>query len=340
MNTEKTILVTGGCGFIGSNFIAMVIEEQPGYKVINLDSLTYAGNLENLEDVMDESQYQFIRGDICDETLVSKILSENSVEGIINFAAESHVDRSITRPGIFVDTNIMGTLVLLQQAVANETKRFLQVSTDEVYGSLGAEGTFSENSPIKPNSPYSVSKASADFFVQAYQHTYGLETVITRCSNNYGRHQFPEKLIPLMFNNARTNKNLPVYGDGKNVRDWIHVHDHCRAIWFAYTMGEPGNVYNVGADCEKTNLDIINIILSYLSKPESLIEFVKDRSGHDRRYAIDSSKIRNTLGWKPTIDFDSGIVKTLSWYYNNKNWVDNITSGEYKNYYSEMYENR
>ncbi len=340
MNTQKTILVTGGCGFIGSNFVTMLIEEHPEFKVINLDSLTYAGNLENLEDIMDEPQYEFIRGDICDENLVSKILSENKVDGIINFAAESHVDRSISGPKVFVDTNITGTLVLLQQAVANKTKRFLQVSTDEVYGSLGDDGEFTEESPIKPNSPYSVSKASADYFVQAYQHTYGLETIITRCSNNYGRYQFPEKLIPLMFNNARTNKKLPVYGDGKNVRDWIHVYDHCRAILLAYSMGESGNIYNVGADCEKTNLEIINLILTYLGKPESLIEFVKDRLGHDQRYAIDSSKIRNTLGWKPTVDFDSGIIKTLSWYYNNKDWVDNVTSGEYKNYYSEMYENR
>ena len=332
MDTGKTILVTGGCGFIGSNFITMIIEEHPEFKVINLDSLTYAGNLENLEDIMDEPQYEFIRGNICDENLVAKILSENKVHGIINFAAESHVDRSISGPKIFVDTNITGTLVLLQQAVANKIKRFLQVSTDEVYGSLGTEGRFSEDSPIKPNSPYSVSKASADYFVQAYQHTYGLDTIITRCSNNYGRYQFPEKLIPLMFNNARTNTKLPVYGDGKNVRDWIHVYDHCRAIWLAYIKGEFGNIYNVGADCEKNNLEIINVILSYLGKPDSLIEFVKDRLGHDQRYAIDSSKIRDALGWTPIIDFDDGIIKTLSWYYNNRDWVDNVTSGEYKNY--------
>jgi len=337
MLLKKTILVTGGCGFIGSNFINMMFEEHPEIKIINLDSLTYAGNLENLDDAIDESQYEFFRGDICDEDIVKKILSENTVDGIINFAAESHVDRSIIGPKVFIDTNITGTVVLLQQALNHNVKRFLQVSTDEVYGSLGPEGKFTENSPIQPNSPYSASKAAADNFVQVYNHTYNLDTVITRCSNNYGRFQFPEKLIPLMFHNAWQKNKLPVYGDGLNVRDWIYVYDHCTALWKVFTEGVSGEIYNIGSESEKTNLEIVKAILTYLNRPESLIEFVKDRPGHDRRYAIDSTKIRSTLGWKPSLDFDEGMVKTLGWYYNNKDWISNVTTGEYKLYYDAMY---
>ena len=280
MRTYKSILVTGGSGFIGSNFIKMVLDEHPEVKIVNLDSLTYAGNPENLKDVEDNSNYHFVHGNICDKNLVQQIIIEHEVDGILNFAAESHVDRSIKNPKIFIDSNVSGTLNLLTMASEQEVSRFLQVSTDEVYGSLGTTGKFREDSPITPNSPYSASKASADHFVHAFTETYHLDTIITRCSNNYGPYQFPEKLIPLMFNNASNDKPLPVYGDGLNVRDWLYVYDHCTAIWSAFSHGESGEVYNIGGCSEKTNIEVTKSLLSYLGKPESLITFVKDRPGH------------------------------------------------------------
>lgn len=337
---SRTILVTGGAGFIGVNFVRMLLEEEPDIRIINLDLLTYAGNLSSLSDCMDNPRHVFVRGDIRDRALVSSLIREHGIGGIINFAAESHVDRSITGPGIFVDTNITGTLVLLQLALEHGTGRFLQVSTDEVYGSLGGEGLFSEKSLIKPNSPYSASKAGADHMVHAYHHTHGLDTLITRCSNNYGPYQFPEKMIPLCINNAINDREIPVYGDGMQIRDWLYVRDHCRAIWLAFTEGRSGQVYNVGGLNEKTNLDLVRAILSILGKSESLITFVKDRPGHDRRYAIDASKIMNELGWKPSCAFEEGMESTVNWYRNNAGWLEELTSGDYKKYYEQMYGNR
>jgi dTDP-glucose 4,6-dehydratase len=292
----RTILVTGGCGFIGSNFVRLMLEEYSDIKVVNVDALTYAGNLGNLADVLDDERHVFAHGSICDGAFMQGLLNEHSVEGVINFAAESHVDRSITGPGVFIDTNVSGTLVLLQAARAAGVSRFLQVSTDEVYGSLGAEGLFTEDSQIQPNSPYSASKASADHLVRAFHHTYGMDTVITRCSNNYGPYQFPEKMMPLMINNARYDKSLPVYGDGMQVRDWLYVRDHCTAIWAAYEKGGAGEVYNIGGNSEKTNISVVKEILRQLGKSESLITYVTDRPGHDRRYAIDASKAKDELG--------------------------------------------
>ena len=340
MKKFTSILVTGGCGFIGSNFVKMMLEEHPEVKIVNLDVLTYAGNPENLKDIEGHSQYHFAHGDICDQKLVRDLIQEHGIDGVVNFAAESHVDRSIKNPKVFIDTNVSGTLNLLTSALEQKVDRFLQVSTDEVYGSLGETGTFKEESPIKPNSPYSASKASADHFVHAFHETYGLDTVITRCSNNYGPYQFPEKLIPLMFNNANNNKTLPVYGDGMNVRDWLYVYDHCTAVWLALVKGKSGEVYNIGGCNEKTNIYVTKLLLSHLGKPESLITFVKDRPGHDRRYAIDSSKIMNALGWKPSLSFEEGIVKTLDWYSKNQDWIDNVTSGDYQKYYAKMYDGR
>ncbi len=338
MANNETILVTGGCGFIGCNFVRMMINKHPEVEIVNFDALTYAGNLDNLTDVMDSSQYHFVRGDIQDAALVSKVIADYEISGIINFAAESHVDRSITGPKVFIDTNVSGTLNLLQQANEHGIKRYLQVSTDEVYGSLGATGAFTEESPLCPNSPYSASKTAADHFVRAYHHTFGLDTIVTRCSNNYGPYQFPEKLIPLMFNNARIDKPLPVYGDGANVRDWIYVNDHCEAIWAAFTKGTPGEVYNFGGASERNNLEVVKAILSYFNKPDSLIKFVKDRLGHDQRYAIDATKALTTLDWKPSVTFEEGLKMTLDWYSTNQKWIDNVTSGEYKSYYKKMYE--
>ena len=334
------ILITGGCGFIGSNFIRYMLETHPENLVVNFDKLTYAGNLENLKDVSDNPKYKFVKGDICERATVESVIKDYNIEAIINFAAESHVDRSIMGPAIFVETNIGGTNVLLEVAKDFKIKRFIQVSTDEVYGSLGPTGLFREDTPLHPNSPYSASKAAADLLALAYHHTFGLPIIITRCSNNYGPYQFPEKLIPLMIANAIENKQLPVYGDGLNVRDWIHVLDHCRAIDLVLLKGKEGEIYNIGGENERKNIDIVRLILKNLKKPDSLITFVKDRPGHDRRYAIDASKIRSELGWKPEIKFEDGIAETVKWYIHNKSWWRRIVSGEYQQYYQQMYGNR
>ncbi|WP_297980581.1 dTDP-glucose 4,6-dehydratase [uncultured Methanobrevibacter sp.] len=329
------ILVTGGAGFIGSNFIKYMLDKYPDYKITNLDALTYCGNLENLEDIEDNPNYSFVKGDIRDEGLVDILVS--SVDYIVNFAAESHVDRSIEDPQIFIKSNILGTQVLLDAAKKFQIKKFLQVSTDEVYGSLGPEGYFTEETPLQANSPYSASKAGADLMVRAYGETFGLPVNITRCSNNYGPYQFPEKLIPLMISNALEDKELPVYGDGKNIRDWLHVYDHCSAIDLVLHNGELGEVYNIGGHNEKENIEIVKIILKELDKPESLIKFVKDRLGHDRRYAIDSTKITEELAWKPKYTFETGIVETIHWYLDNQEWMEKVKSGEYQEYYEKMY---
>jgi dTDP-glucose 4,6-dehydratase len=335
----KRILVTGGAGFIGSNFVLYMLKNYPDYEIINIDSLTYAGNLENLKSVENNPNYRFVKGSIIDNQLVNS-LAADELEGIINFAAESHVDRSIEDPGIFVETNIKGTQVLLDAAKKYEVKRYLQVSTDEVYGSLGPTGYFMENTPLAPNSPYSASKTGADLLVRAYNETFGLNTVITRCSNNYGPFQFPEKLIPLIISNALEDKALPVYGDGLNIRDWLHVEDHCAAIALAFFKGQSGEIYNVGGNNERTNIQIIETILGLLGKPESLITYVKDRLGHDRRYAIDATKITQELGWSPKYTFETGIKETVEWYCNNREWWEKIKSGQYRGYYEKMYANR
>ena len=336
----RKILVTGGAGFIGSNFVRMLLEEQPDSFVVNLDKLTYAGNLENLEGFLDNPNHKFIKGDICDSALIEKIFDEHKIDSIINFAAESHVDRSITGPKVFIETNVAGTLTLLEVARDKEIERFVQVSTDEVYGSLGPKGMFTEMTPLSPNSPYSASKAAADHLVKAFGHTWGLRFNITRCSNNYGQFQFPEKMLPLMINNALHDKELPVYGDGLQVRDWLYVYDHCTAIWKVLTEGKPGEIYNIGGCNEKTNLEVISLILGQLGKPKSLITHVADRPGHDRRYAIDATKIMNELKWKPSVTFEEGIVDTIQWYLDNQSWLANVVSGDYQKYYDSMYENR
>ena len=336
----KSILVTGGAGFIGSNFVRMILTEQPEYSIVNLDSLTYAGNLENLDGFMDNPNHHFVKGDICDGPLIEKLIDQYSIDAIVNFAAESHVDRSIVEPGIFIETNVKGTLALLKAALDKKVARFIQISTDEVYGSLGTDGMFTEQTPLSPNSPYSASKAAADHLVAAFGHTWGLNYNITRCSNNYGEYQFPEKMIPLMINNARNDRSLPVYGDGLYVRDWLYVYDHCTAIWKVLTKGTPGQVYNIGGNNEKTNLEVIGLILERLGKSDSLITYVKDRPGHDRRYAIDSSKTMTQLDWAPSVTFEQGIEKTIDWYIENKQWLDNIVTGQYEKYYDQMYKDR
>ena len=341
------ILVTGGAGFIGSNFVLdwLKVNQEP---VLNLDALTYAGNLENLKSLKDDAGHVFVQGNICDKNLVSSLLSQYKPRAIVHFAAESHVDRSIFGPDLFFQTNVMGTLNLLEcakafydQELSDEEKaqfRFLHVSTDEVYGSLGFDDpAFTEETPYRPNSPYSASKASADLVVRAYYETFNLPVNITRCSNNYGPYQFPEKLIPLMISNALEDKKLPIYGDGKNIRDWLHVYDHCTAIDLVLHDGKLGEVYNIGGHNEKRNIEIINIILEALGKNESLIEFVDDRLGHDRRYAIDSTKIRENLGWEPKYTFETGIKETIQWYLDNQDWMDQVKSGEYQEYYKKMY---
>ncbi|HOV99479.1 MAG TPA: dTDP-glucose 4,6-dehydratase [Bacteroidota bacterium] len=334
------ILVTGGAGFIGNNFIRMMIKKYPNYFVLNVDKLTYAGNLENLSDVQSFPNYAFERIDICDRESIEKCIRNYKIDAIVHFAAESHVDRSILGASDFVRTNIVGTSVLLDVAKENNIKRFLQVSTDEVYGSLGPTGYFTEETPLHPNSPYSASKASADMLTLAFYHTHQLPVIVTRCSNNYGHYQFPEKLIPLMIINALNDTPLPVYGDGMNVRDWLHVADHCAALDIVLHKGREGEIYNIGGNNEKTNIEIVKLILRYLGKPESLITFVKDRPGHDRRYAIDSSKIRNELGWQPKYTFEQGIAETINWYVSNQEWWKRIISGKYQEYYKIMYENR
>lgn len=333
----KNILVTGGAGFIGSNFINYILSKHDDYNIVNLDKLTYAGNLENLIPSQDEKNYEFILGDITNTELVKYLFEKYELQYVINFAAESHVDRSIISSKEFVTTNVLGTNILLDVARKFNVKKFLQISTDEVYGSLGKDGLFTEETPLAPNSPYSSSKASADMLAIANFKTYGLPVIITRCSNNYGPYQFPEKLIPLIIINSLNDEKLPVYGDGKNIRDWIYVLDHCRAIEMVFESGTNGEVYNVGASTEIENIEIVKLILKYLQKPESLIEYVKDRLGHDRRYAIDSSKIQSELGWSPNFSFEDAIIKTIDWYISNKDWWNRIINGEYMEYYKKQY---
>lgn len=348
----KTYLVTGGAGFIGSNFIHYMLNKHSDIYIINLDKLTYAGNLENLKEVESNLNYTFVQGDVCDKELVEKIFSEDDIDFIVNFAAESHVDRSIKDPKIFVKTNILGTVNLLNIAKTvwevqegfKADKKFMQVSTDEVYGSLGEVGYFLETTPLDPHSPYSSSKTGADLMVKAYYDTYKMPVNITRCSNNYGSYQFPEKLIPLLINNCLNHKNLPVYGDGLNIRDWLYVEDHCKAIDIVINKGLIGEVYNVGGHNERTNMQIIKTVIEYLNKnvdnkiSEELITYIEDRKGHDKRYGIDPTKIKEELGWVPETTFEVGIEKTIRWYLDNKEWMNNITSGGYQNYYKNMYE--
>ena len=336
----RNVLVTGGAGFIGSNFVRMVLSEHPDCRVINVDSLTYAGNLENLEGFMDNKNHTFIKADICNAVLMEKVIADYEVDAILNFAAESHVDRSLVDPGIFIETNVTGTLTLLKIALEKDIEKFVQISTDEVYGSLGAEGMFTEQTPVSPNSPYSASKAAADHLVHAFGHSWGLKYNITRCSNNYGEYQFPEKMIPLMINNALCDKDLPMYGDGLYVRDWLYVYDHCTAVWKVLTEAPAGEIYNVGGNNEKTNLEVVGLILERLGKSADLIKHVTDRPGHDRRYAIDSSKIMNELGWAPSVTFEVGIEKTIDWYLGNEKWLNDVISGQYQKYYEDMYGNR
>lgn len=347
----KTVLVTGGAGFIGSNFIKLMLTRHPDYRIINLDALTYAGNLENLKDIAGDPRYTFKRADIRDRAAIDEVFRLYNIDAVVNFAAESHVDRSIVEPEVFLTTNIIGTQVLLDVArehwrVDPEDKysreyrpgvRFLQVSTDEVYGALGETGMFVETTPLAPNSPYSASKASADMIVRAYHETFGMPANITRCSNNYGPYQFPEKLIPLMINNCLNDIDLPVYGDGMQIRDWLHVSDHCAAIDTVLHQGADGEIYNIGGNNEKANIEIVGLIISTLGKSDSLIRYVKDRPGHDRRYAIDNTKITSQLRWSPVYTFEVGIVETIEWYLANREWISNIVSGEYAGYYERMY---
>jgi len=346
----KNILVTGGAGFIGSNFVRYMIKNY-SYNIVNLDVLTYAGNLENLKEIESKNNYTFIKGDIRSRSLIEGIFIEHDIDTVVNFAAESHVDRSIVEPEIFLTTNILGTQCLLDTAKKywkllpddkynreyKEGVRFLQVSTDEVYGALGKTGKFTELTPLAPNSPYSASKASADMIVRAYNETFGMPVNITRCSNNYGPYQFPEKLIPLMINNCKNDKKLPVYGDGMQVRDWLHVEDHCAAIDTVLHEGIDGEVYNIGGNNEKANIEIVKLIINAIGKSEDLIAYVQDRPGHDRRYAIDNTKITTELGWKPKYTFEKGIAETIEWYLNSEEWLNNVTSGNYLNYYDRMY---
>ena len=333
----KNILVTGGAGFIGSNFINYFLSKHEDYFLVNLDKLTYAGNLENLKPSEGNRNYAFIKGDIANSDLVNFIFENYKIKYVINFAAETHVDRSISGSEIFYRTNVIGTNVLLEASRKFEVEKFIQISTDEVYGSLGKEGLFTEETPLSPNSPYSSSKAAADIMVLAFHHTYGLPAVVTRCSNNYGSYQFPEKLIPLMIINSMHDKKLPVYGDGLNVRDWIYVADHNRAVEIVLEFGKDGEVYNIGAGNEMPNIKIVELILQQLGKSKDLIQFVKDRPGHDRRYAIDSTKIQKKLGWNPEYSFEKAIKDTVDWYIKNENWWKKIISGEYQHYYKNQY---
>ncbi|MBQ7542654.1 MAG: dTDP-glucose 4,6-dehydratase [Clostridia bacterium] len=348
-----TMLVTGGAGFIGSNFIHYLLETYDTVRIINLDALTYAGNLENLRDVESDPRYVFVKGDVRDKETVDRVFEEYGVDTLVHFAAESHVDRSITQPEIFLSTNILGTGVLLDSAKRHwslrpddkycreyrEGVRYLQVSTDEVYGALGKTGMFTETTPLSPNSPYSASKTSADLLVRAYSETYGLPVNITRCSNNYGPYQFPEKLIPLMIHNCLADQPLPVYGDGMQIRDWLHVADHCAAIDAVLRRGRCGEVYNIGGNNEKANIEIVRLILAATGRDESLIRYVKDRPGHDRRYAIDNTKITTELGWAPRYTFEQGMAETVQWYLDNTAWVEHVVSGAYRDYYRDMYDN-
>ncbi|MBQ3196048.1 MAG: dTDP-glucose 4,6-dehydratase [Clostridia bacterium] len=349
----KNILVTGGAGFIGSNFVKYMLNEHSEYRIVNIDALTYAGNLENLADVKEGTNYRFVKCDIRDSATVEKIFAEENIDTVVNFAAESHVDRSIVDPQAFLTTNVLGTQVLLDAAKKfwklnpddkydrsfREGVKYLQVSTDEVYGALGKTGMFTETTPLSPNSPYSSSKASADLFVRAYHETFGLPVNITRCSNNYGPYQFPEKLIPLMLNNCIKGKPLPVYGDGLQIRDWLHVSDHCKGIYTVLEKGRVGEVYNIGGNNEKANIEIVKLIIKAAGASEELITYVKDRPGHDRRYAIDNTKITTELGWAPEYTFEQGIAETVKWYLDNQEWTEHIISGDYANYYDKMYKN-
>jgi dTDP-glucose 4,6-dehydratase len=336
----KRIVVTGGCGFIGSNFIRLMFRTYPALQIINIDKLTYAGNAENLADFEGDSRYQFCHGDICDAGFITRTLQQAPVDAVLNFAAESHVDRSILDSGPFVQTNIVGTQVLLDVCRKLQIPRYLQVSTDEVYGSLGPEGFFTEETPLAPNSPYSASKTAADLLVRAYVHTFGFPAVITRCSNNYGPFQFPEKLLPLFISNAMADIPLPVYGKGENIRDWIHVLDHCRGIEAALMRGRTGEIYNFGGRTEMTNIALTRLLLQLLGKPESLIRYVSDRPGHDLRYAIDCSKAEQELNWTPQVSFETGLQETIAWYQQNTHWVEHIKSGEYRSYYDRQYGQR
>lgn len=356
----KNVLVTGGCGFIGSNFIRLALESLPDCHIINLDKLTYAGNLANLADLDGDQRYKFIHGDICDSGLLDKLFADEQIDTVVHFAAESHVDRSIEGPAEFIQTNIVGTFSLLEASKKAwldrgaghgtrdaENYRFLHVSTDEVYGSLGDTGLFEETTPYDPRSPYSASKASSDHLVSAYYHTYGLPTLMTNCSNNYGPYHFPEKLIPLIINNALNGNDLPVYGDGKNVRDWLYVVDHCSAILQVLQKGRIGETYNVGGNSEKQNIEVVQTVCDILDEKvaplasgesrRSLIKFVKDRAGHDRRYAIDASKLKNELGWEPSVTFEDGIRITIDWYLSNVEWMAGVLDGSYQEYYARMY---
>ena len=352
-----TVLVTGGCGFIGANFVRLLLGQRPNWQVVNLDKLTYAGNQANLADLADHPSYTFVHGDICDQELVDELFKRHKVQAVVHFAAESHVDRSITGPDAFVRTNINGTFVLLEAARAHwlgkeqtDACRFLHVSTDEVFGSLGPSGYFTEKSPYDPRSPYSASKASSDHLVRAYCHTYGLPVLLTNCSNNYGPYQFPEKLIPLILNNAQEGKPLPVYGDGGNVRDWLYVQDHCEAILRVLERGVVGESYNIGGHNEKKNIEIVELLCDLLDTKlgplpdgaprRSLITFVSDRLGHDRRYAIDAGKIERELGWRPRFTFEQGIEQTVDWYLANRPWLDAVLDGSYRSYYESMYGSR
>ncbi|RKG87873.1 dTDP-glucose 4,6-dehydratase [Corallococcus terminator] len=334
------VLVTGGCGFIGSNLVKYLRRERPDWKIVNLDKLTYAGNLETLADLEGDPQHVFVRGDIGNRELVEHLLVQHSIDAVMHLAAESHVDRSILGPEIFVTTNVLGTQQLLEASRARGVKRFLMVSTDEVYGSLGPTGAFTEVSPLQPSSPYSASKTSSDLIALAYHHTFKMDVVVTRCSNNYGRYQFPEKLIPLMVVNALHDKPLPVYGDGANVRDWLHVEDHCQGLLVALEKGRAGEVYNIGGGSERRNIEIVKGILGLLNKPESLIQYVADRPGHDRRYAIDPAKIRAELGWKAKHTFEEGLADTVKWYVENRAWWERVTSGAYRQYFDTQYKTR
>ncbi len=352
---SRTVLVTGGCGFIGVNFVRLLLEQYPDWRIINLDKLTYAGNLQSLHDVCEQPNYSFVKGDICDLALVDELFKKYDIDTVVHFAAESHVDRSITGPDAFVQTNVFGTFTLLEGARKNwlqggragDDCRFLHVSTDEVYGSLGPEGYFTEETSYDPRSPYSASKASSDHLVRSYFHTYGLPVLITNCSNNYGPYQFPEKLIPLVINNALAGKELPVYGDGGNVRDWLFVKDHCQAIALVVEQGRVGESYNIGGHNEKNNLEVVELLCDMIDERvgllpsgdnrRSLIRFVKDRLGHDRRYAIDATKIEREMGWRPAYRFDDGIQDTLSWYLDNRGWCESVMDGSYQNYYKQMY---